>query len=800
MPEPGTILDGRYRIDAKIGEGGMGVVYKAFDLELEKTIALKTLLPQLKDDPEAQRDLRREVALSQELSHPNIVRVHYFETRTEVPYMTMEFVDGITLAQHKGEKEKLGLDEVLKIAGPLLEAVAYAHDRGVVHRDIKPRNIMLTRDGVIKIMDFGIAQALKDAYTKVTGRSSSGTPYYMSPEHIRGRPADVRSDIYSLGCTFYELLAGKPPFWTGDIIHQHLNEQPKLLVGVSGAVNRILLRCMEKDPLQRYQRVAELADDFLGKGSVKAAEAATIVRPVKTAESPTVARPAVEVPARYSYGTSPRFAAKDRPAGGAAMKTFWILSGALAVMIVILIVILFANPFAAINLTPMIGGSEVDDGWVDDGGYPGGGSNTSADDAVELSLDEDLRGAANGTEERFYRFEVERAGWYEIFTDSSLDTYGELLDANENELYSDDNGGRRRNFKIECELEPGGYYIVVRGDDNETFGPFTLTARGMGCGRAGSISVGGAVAGSIDGHVPRYYRFDIASSRAYRIFTTGAAADTYGILHDQDCEEITQNDDGGEGLNFQIERSLSPGTYYILVRGFSESSSGEFTLQVERASMQCAGARPISVGQGISGRCDGRRETYYRFDVMLAGNFSIFASGTVDTYGTLLDEGCSSIDANDDGGEGFNFQISRYLDPGTYYISVRGYNDSTYGSYTLRVDAAGSGDDFADTDCGSAGNISVGASVSVPLSGRTWRYFRFTLSSRGSYRIYTSGSVDSCGELLDSGCNAIVSNDDGGENLNFQIDRTLNAGTYYVRVRGYSSGTSGTTTLRLIRQ
>ena len=797
MPEPGTILDGRYRIDAKIGEGGMGVVYKAFDLELEKTIALKTLLPQVKDDPEAQRDLRSEVALSQELSHPCIVRVHHLETRTDVPYMTMELVDGVTLAQHKGEQEKLGLDEVLKIAGPLLEAVAYAHDRGVVHRDIKPQNIMLTRDGGIKIMDFGIAQALKDAYSKVTGQSSSGTPYYMSPEHIRGRPADVRSDIYSLGCTFYELLAGKPPFWTGDVIYQQINEQPKLLVGVPGAVNQVLLRCLAKDPSKRYQSVAELAADFLGKGLAKAAEAATIARPVGTAESPTVARPAGEVPARYSYGTSPRFAAKGRQAGGAAMKTFWILSSALAALIVIVLVILFANPFAAINLTPMIGGGGADGGWVNGGGYPGGGSNTSADEAVGVSLDEEIRGAANGTEERFYRFEADRAGWYEVFTDSSLDTRGELLDADENELCSDDNGGRRRNFKLECELEAGDYYVVVRGDDNDTFGPFTLTVRGMGCGRAGGISVGGAVAGSIDGHVPRYYRFDIASTRAYRIFTTGDVADTYGILHDQACEEITQNDDGGEGVNFQIERSLSPGTYYILVRGFSESSSGEFTLHVERTSMQCAGAQSISVGQGISGRCDGRMETYYRFDVGSAGNYSIFTSGSVDTYGRLLDEGCSSIETDDDGGEGPNFQLSRHLEPGTYYVSVRGYGDSTYGPYTLRVNPAGG--DVGGTDCGSAGDISVGADVSVSLSGRVWRYFRFTVSSRGSYRIYTTGSTDSYGELLDSGCNAIVTNDDGGENLNFQIDRTLNAGTYYVRVRGFSDGASGITTLHLIR-
>lgn len=265
MLKKGSTVDRRYRIDAQIEEGGMGIVYRAFDTVLEKTVALKTLLPQLRRDLRSQKELKREVALCQELSHPNIVRIHDLAPRARKPYLTMEYVDGITLEQYLGHKDKLSVKEMLSLARPILSAISYAHSKGVVHRDIKPQNIMINRSGVVKVMDFGIAQVLKDTYTKLTGKYLTGTPQYMSPEHISGRPPDVRSDVYSLGCLFYELLDGKPPFWTGEIIYQQLNISPLPVKGVPDRMNKIIMKCLEKEPTDRYQSVGELAKALLGK-------------------------------------------------------------------------------------------------------------------------------------------------------------------------------------------------------------------------------------------------------------------------------------------------------------------------------------------------------------------------------------------------------------------------------------------------------------------------------------------------------------------------------------------------------
>jgi formylglycine-generating enzyme required for sulfatase activity len=356
MFDVGTILDDRYRIDAKLGEGGMGVVYRAYDIELEKTIALKALLPQFKDDPESQRDLKREVAVSQGLAHRNIVQVFHLETRSEVPYLIMEFVDGVTLAFHKGQKGKLGLEETLSLAKPILSAIAYAHERGLVHRDIKPQNIMISNEGEVKVMDFGIAQVLKDTYTKLTGRPVSGTLYYMAPEHIRGKPPDKRSDIYSLGCLFYELLNGKPPFWTGDVVYQQINEQPAPLEGVPHRISGVILRCLAKEPSERFQSVEEISLALLGGGSVKdkvevstsQSQPLTGRAPIPKMPAPQPAvekatpRPATERPPAQPASKEPAAQESSKGIGAAwvafcklsaAWKAFWGLAALLILLV-----------------------------------------------------------------------------------------------------------------------------------------------------------------------------------------------------------------------------------------------------------------------------------------------------------------------------------------------------------------------------------------------------------------------------------------------------------------------------------
>jgi serine/threonine protein kinase len=265
----GSILDERYRIDTKLGEGGMGVVYKAFDLELEKTIALKTLLPQLVGDPGSLRDLRKEVALSQGLNHPNIVGVYHLETRSNIPYITMEYIDGQVFSGYLDEHGSLSEEEFKPFAGQILEAIGYAHERGVIHRDLKPHNMMLDRNGRLLIMDFGIAAAVKETYTRMTGQAITGTVVYMAPEYIRGGDPDKRADIYSLGCIFYEMLSGKPPFWRGEITYQHLSEEPKPLEGVSEALNNAVLNSLRKEPAERIQTIEEFGTELFGEAAIE---------------------------------------------------------------------------------------------------------------------------------------------------------------------------------------------------------------------------------------------------------------------------------------------------------------------------------------------------------------------------------------------------------------------------------------------------------------------------------------------------------------------------------------------------
>jgi formylglycine-generating enzyme required for sulfatase activity/serine/threonine protein kinase len=376
----GTIIDNRYRIDSKLGEGGMGVVYRAYDIELEKTIALKTLLPQFKDDPESQRDLKREVAVSQGLAHRNIVQVFHLETRSEIPYLIMEFVDGVTLDFYKSRKGRLSLDETLSLVKPILSAIAYAHERGLVHRDIKPQNIMISREGEVKVMDFGIAQVIKDTYTKLTGRPVSGTLYYMAPEHIRGKPPDKRSDIYSLGCLFYELLKGKPPFWTGDVVYQQINEQPAPLEGVPHRISGVILRCLAKDPSGRFQSVEEISMALFGEGAVKEqttsrssrlserAPGSKIPAPQPAVEKATP-RPATERPSTQpaaERSTANAFAeGLDAFNISTGWKVFWSLAALLVILLTVTLVMM-----------------------------SGGGARVTSDDKVEVSPGGDGEGKA----------------------------------------------------------------------------------------------------------------------------------------------------------------------------------------------------------------------------------------------------------------------------------------------------------------------------------------------------------------------------------------------------------------------
>ncbi len=268
------LLGGRYELDGVVGRGGMAEVYRARDIRLDRIVAVKTLRDDLARDQTFQARFRREAQSAASLNHPSVVAV--YDTGedmvgpTPVPYIVMEYVDGRTLRDLLREDRRLLPERALEITDGVLRALDYSHRNGIVHRDIKPGNVMLTRAGDVKVMDFGIARAVSDAQATMTQTAQViGTAQYLSPEQARGERVDARSDLYSTGCLLYELLTGRPPF-TGDspvaIAYQHVRENPvppsRVDPEIPAWADSIVLKAMAKDPGDRYQSAGEMRNDI----------------------------------------------------------------------------------------------------------------------------------------------------------------------------------------------------------------------------------------------------------------------------------------------------------------------------------------------------------------------------------------------------------------------------------------------------------------------------------------------------------------------------------------------------------
>jgi eukaryotic-like serine/threonine-protein kinase len=273
MTQP-RLLGGRYELDGIVGRGGMAEVFRARDIRLDRTVAVKTLRDDLARDQTFQARFRREAQSAASLNHPSIVAV--YDTGedmvgpTPVPYIVMEYVDGRTLRDLLRDDRRLLPERALEITDGVLRALDYSHRNGIVHRDIKPGNVMLTRSGDVKVMDFGIARAVSDAQATMTQTAQViGTAQYLSPEQARGERVDARSDLYSAGCLLYELLTGRPPF-TGDspvaIAYQHVRENPvppsRVDPEIPAWADSIVLKAMAKDPGDRYQSAGEMRNDI----------------------------------------------------------------------------------------------------------------------------------------------------------------------------------------------------------------------------------------------------------------------------------------------------------------------------------------------------------------------------------------------------------------------------------------------------------------------------------------------------------------------------------------------------------
>jgi serine/threonine protein kinase len=297
----GSVLANRYRIEARIGSGGMAEVYRGFDPVLSRTVAIKILLTQFARDRSFVERFRREAQAAARLNHPNIVGVYDTGADGETQFIVMEFIEGRTLSDFLGAGRRLTPVQAAEVAQKICGALAAAHAQGVIHRDIKPGNVMVTRDGTVKVMDFGIARISTGVETAPQTSAVLGTAAYLSPEQAQGAPVDARTDIYSLGTVLYEMLVGRPPF-TGDspvaIAYKQVNEQPvppsQLNPDVPPRLDAVVMRALSKNPANRYQTALEFSEDLTRVVKGQDVEATPLLPPGGDATQ-VISRPATAV-------------------------------------------------------------------------------------------------------------------------------------------------------------------------------------------------------------------------------------------------------------------------------------------------------------------------------------------------------------------------------------------------------------------------------------------------------------------------------------------------------------------------
>jgi serine/threonine-protein kinase len=264
---------GRYQIRGVLGKGAMGLVYDAHDPKLDRRVAIKTILTRALDEATARHysmRFKREVRAVARLNHPNIVQVYDFGNEGDLAYIVMEYIQGKELKDYFDAKERLDLTRILRLMIELLDALECAHEAGIIHRDIKPANVMVDAAGHAKLTDFGVARFTEpDAEQAEATRAGAviGTPSYMSPEQIQGQPIDRRTDIFSAGVLFYQLLTGQKPFegtqWAlAKKIIQDDPVWPSSLVEIPSAIDRVVARALAKAPANRYQSARTFAESL----------------------------------------------------------------------------------------------------------------------------------------------------------------------------------------------------------------------------------------------------------------------------------------------------------------------------------------------------------------------------------------------------------------------------------------------------------------------------------------------------------------------------------------------------------
>ncbi len=335
---------GNYRIEQKLGEGGMGVVYRAVDVNLDRVVAIKALNTELRGNAELEQRFRAEAKAQANLNHTNLAILYALLIEDGRPWMVMEFIEGETIEQMIQRRGPIPSEEAIPLFRQALLGIGYAHRMGIVHRDIKPSNIMVNRQGIVKVMDFGIAKVLGGRGMTRTG-TQMGTAFYMSPEQVLNRGVDIRSDIYSLGVTLYEMLTANVPF-SGDsdyqIMSDHVNTAPPLLTKfypyVPAGVQNAVLKAIEKSQESRFQTVEEFGaalerpQDFVAGSAMPAAArpGATVVE-----RAPQYTGPGIPLPAQFIPTVPTPGRAQEAPSLPSRSKEKMILGGGIAAVLIV---------------------------------------------------------------------------------------------------------------------------------------------------------------------------------------------------------------------------------------------------------------------------------------------------------------------------------------------------------------------------------------------------------------------------------------------------------------------------------
>ena len=307
---PGRIIAGRYEIRERLGTGGMGSVYRAHDREVDRSVAIKIVRPDLAEQSEILRRFKQELILARQVTHKNVIRIFDLGEDAGIKFITMEYIEGKSLKGLVDERGKLPYQESTEIIQQVCLALEAAHAEGVVHRDLKPHNIMVDKHGKVVVMDFGIARSANVAGMTMTG-ALIGTPDYMSPEQVRGEHVDARSDLFSLGVIYYELLSGKNPYSTGNVesaMFRRTVERAAPILEMDPQIPRFLsevvTKCLEKDVKDRYQTAREIWDDLeQWRQGASATRWTTIQRNVRRRLKPRVLAIAATVLAVAVAGT-----------------------------------------------------------------------------------------------------------------------------------------------------------------------------------------------------------------------------------------------------------------------------------------------------------------------------------------------------------------------------------------------------------------------------------------------------------------------------------------------------------------